>query len=105
MQADAGLVQHEHGPVLVAPQVVGELEALRLAARQGCRRLPEGEVAQAEVDEQLQPPADLGQVRAGVQRPSTVSASSSGRERSAGPAGSARPSRPRVRWGRRDRRG
>ena len=29
MQADAGLVEHEHGPVLVASQVRGELEALR----------------------------------------------------------------------------
>jgi len=49
--AEAGLAQHEHGPVLVAPQVVGELEALRLSPGERRRGLSQGQVPKTQFAE------------------------------------------------------
>ncbi len=62
MQADAGFVEDEEGVGLVAVEFRGEFEALGLPARERRGRLAEGQVAESEVDEGLQPGADPGDV-------------------------------------------
>ena len=68
VQTHAGLVQHEHRAVLVPSQVRGELEALCLPAGQGGGGLAEGEVAEPQLLQELEPTAHGGQVRAGLPR-------------------------------------
>ena len=54
VQTHGGLVEHEQAAGLVASELGGELEALGLPAGQGRSVLPEGEIAEPEVDEGLQ---------------------------------------------------
>ena len=54
VQADGGLVEDEDGVGLPAAHLARELEALSLAARERGRRLPQREVAQAQVVQGLQ---------------------------------------------------
>ena len=59
VQAGRRLVEHvDAAPVAAALQLGRELDALRLAARQGRRGLAEAHVAEADVDERLQEAVD-----------------------------------------------
>ena len=49
VQADARLVEHEHGIRLDAPDLAGQLQPLRLAAGEARRFLAEREVTEAEL--------------------------------------------------------
>ena len=61
MQPRRGLVEHEERVRAgLAPEVGGELQALRLAAGERRERLPEAQVVEADVGERLQAGADLG---------------------------------------------
>ena len=63
VQAGGRLVQDVHRPPgRHLAQLGGELDPLGLAARQRRRRLPEPHVAQADVDERVDPAADLRDV-------------------------------------------
>ena len=61
VQADAGLVQHEHGVHQRGAQRRGEVDALHLAAGQGAALAVQGQVAETHVAQVLQPGADLVQ--------------------------------------------
>src|SRR5512137_809082 len=61
MEADRRLVEQVEGPlVLLVDKMVGELDALELAAGEGRGRLSELEVAEADLDEGIELPGDLG---------------------------------------------
>ena len=69
VQAGGRLVEHVDGAAGRALlQLGGELDALRLAAGQGRRRLAEPDVAEADVDEGAQVPGDRGHRREEVGR-------------------------------------
>ena len=65
VQAGGRLVEHVEraagGPLL---QLAGELDALRLAAGEGRRRLAEPDVAEPDVDQRAQVPRDRRQIAA-----------------------------------------
>ncbi len=52
VQADRRLVQHVEGAGELGPELVGEVDALRFAARQGPRLPREGEVAEADPEQE-----------------------------------------------------
>ena len=59
VQANAGLVQHEQGIDQRRAQRGGEVDPLNLAARQGAALTIQGQVANADVAQILEPGADL----------------------------------------------
>ena len=65
VQADGRLVEDVEDAGQAAADLAGEADALRFAAGQGRRRPAEGQVIEADVDEELQAIADLAQQVAG----------------------------------------
>ena len=59
VQADGGLVQHVEHAGEAGADLRGEADALAFAARQRAGGARQGEVVEADVDEELQPLADL----------------------------------------------
>ena len=55
VEADRGLVEHVEDADQSAPDLAGQPDALRLAARQGRRRTGQGEVVEAHVEQELHP--------------------------------------------------
>ena len=68
VQADGGLVEYKDGVVLGAAHLAGQLEALGFPAREARGLLAEGQVAQAQLLQHLQPGIDGFHVLAEVQR-------------------------------------
>ena len=60
VQAGRGLVEHVDDAEQAGAQLGGDPQALRLAGRQGRRAAPEAEVAQAEVEQHLDPRDQVG---------------------------------------------
>jgi hypothetical protein len=62
MQADAGLIQHEQGIVLIPAERAGQLQSLGLAPGKRGGGLAQCQVAQPEVGQGLQPGVDTAQI-------------------------------------------
>ncbi len=59
VQADGGLVEHVEHAHQPAADLAGQPDALRLAARQGPGRPGQGEIVEADIEQELHPLADL----------------------------------------------
>ena len=59
MQADRGFVEHVHDADQAGADLAGQADALRFAARQRIGLAIEGEVIEADIDEEAQALADL----------------------------------------------